>query len=48
MSARDWKAYNEALVRRGEILLDFKVMKGWRTELAEMNGGEEGCSLRVP
>lgn len=36
MSVRDWKAYDAALVSRGEILLDLR-MKGWRRELAEMN-----------
>jgi hypothetical protein len=37
MSVRDWKAYDAALVRRGEIILDLRIMKGWRRELAEMN-----------
>jgi hypothetical protein len=43
MSGRDWKAYNESLVRRGEILLDLGIVKGWRRELAEMNEGKEGA-----
>ena len=42
MSDRDWKAYNAALVKRGEILLDLCIMKGWKQELAEMNRGKEG------
>src|SRR5208283_1052765 len=42
MSDRDWKAYNAALVKRGEILRDLCIMKGWKQELAEMNRGKEG------
>ena len=48
MSARDWKAYNEALVRRGEILLDLRIVKGWKRELAEMNEGKEGAQYEYP
>ena len=48
MSDRDWKAYNEALVRRGEVLLDLRIMKGWRRELAEMNRGKEGARYEYP
>jgi len=46
MSVRDWKAYNAALVKRGEILLDLRIMKGWRRELADMNEGKEGACYR--
>jgi hypothetical protein len=48
MADRDWKAYNEALVRRGEIFLDLRIMKGWRRELTEMNEGKEGARFRYP
>jgi len=48
MSDRDWKAYNEALVRRGQILLDLRIMKGWKHELAEMNKGKEGAQYEYP
>jgi hypothetical protein len=48
MAARDWRAYNEALVRRGEILLDLRIMKGWKHELAEMNEGKEGARYEYP
>jgi hypothetical protein len=41
MSGRDWKAYNEALVRRGEILLDLPILKDWRHELDGMSKGKE-------
>jgi len=29
----DWPGYNEALVRRGEILLDLSLLQGWGEEL---------------
>ena len=48
MSDRDWKAYNAALVRRGEILLDLRVMKGWKDELADMNKEKEGGRYEYP
>jgi len=48
MSDRDWKAYNAALVRRGEVLLDLRIMKGWRRELAQMNRGKEGARYEYP
>jgi len=48
MSDRDWKAYNAALVRRGEILVDLRIMKGWRRELAQMNRGKEGARYEYP
>lgn len=44
----DWAAYNEALVRRGEILLDFTVLKDWGRELNRMNRGKEGRRYRYP
>ena len=32
MPKRDWKKINEALVRRGELLLDLDFVKGWESE----------------
>jgi hypothetical protein len=37
-----WSAYNQSLVRRGEILLGFDVINNWDAELKEMNEGEAG------
>jgi len=48
MSSRDWKRYNEALVKRGEILLDLGMMHDWGRELAEMNEGKEGGRYEYP
>ena len=34
----NWRAYNESLVRRGEVMLDFDVVDGWEEEeLEKMN-----------
>ena len=38
----DWHTYNEALVRRDQILLDFDVIDKWDHELYRMNLGKVG------
>ena len=43
MSDRNWKEYIEALVRRGEILLDMEFLDNWSKELKIMNRGKEGA-----
>ena len=45
---RNWKSYNESLVKRGEILLDFDVIDNWNTELIEMNKNKEGRKFVYP
>jgi Transposase DDE domain len=45
---RNWKEYNESLVRRGEILLDFDLLDEWTEELKKMNNGKEGARFRYP
>jgi hypothetical protein len=40
----DWHIYNESLVRRGEVVLDFDVIDNWNNELDNMNEGKEGAS----
>jgi hypothetical protein len=32
-------SYNESLVRRGQVLLDFDVLDGWDHELSQLNLG---------
>jgi IS5 family transposase len=44
----NWKKYNESLVRRGEILLDFDVIDNWDYELEKMNQGKEGRKFVYP
>jgi len=48
MSSRNWKEYNEQLVRRGEALLDFDFIKGWGVELREMNLSKMGIPYSYP
>ena len=38
----DWSTYNESLVRRGQVLLDFDVLDGSDQELFQMNLGKVG------
>ena len=42
---RNWKEYNEELVRRGELLFDTDFLVGWRSELKKMNKGKEGAPI---
>ena len=44
----NWSAYNQSLVRRGEILLGFDVINNWDTELKEMNQGKIGEPFHYP
>ncbi|MEM4109403.1 MAG: hypothetical protein QXQ65_05320 [Conexivisphaerales archaeon] len=39
-----WHDYNEALVERGSMILDFFFLDSWREELLEMNGSNKGGS----
>jgi len=48
MSGRDWKKINDALVRRGGLLLDLDFVRGWESELEAMNKGKEGARFRYP
>lgn len=45
---RDWKEYNEQLVKRGEYLLDLDWVKSWSKELEEMNDGKVGQPYKFP
>ena len=47
-SLRDWKVYNEALVKRGLILLDLDFVADWSRELKAMNEDKEGARCRYP
>lgn len=47
-SLRDWKGYNEALVKRGLILLDLDFVANWTRELKAMNERKEGAKYRYP
>jgi hypothetical protein len=43
-----WSAYNQSLVRRGEILLGFDVINNWDIELKEMNKDKIGEPFHYP
>jgi len=45
---RNWVEYNQSLVRRGEVLLDFDLLDEWGEELKKMNQGKEGARFRYP
>ena len=45
---RDWKEYNDRLVRRGEINLSRSVVKEWKRELANLNEGKVGEPYHYP
>jgi hypothetical protein len=45
---RNWKEYNESLVRRGELLFDTDFLSGWGRELKSLNEGKEGARYRYP
>jgi len=38
----DWKAVDERLIRRGELILDLESIKNYEKELEEMNKGRPG------
>ena len=44
----NWNSYNESLVKRGEVLLDFDVIDNWDNELEEMNKDKEGRKFVYP
>jgi hypothetical protein len=45
---RNWKEYNEELVRRGTFYLGLEWVKNWNKELAEMNENKVGRPFKFP
>ncbi|WP_052322780.1 IS5-like element ISMeco1 family transposase [Methanocella conradii] len=45
---RDWKEYNEELVRRGELYLSLDFLERWGEEVRKMNEGKRGRPFRFP
>ncbi len=45
---RNWKEYNESLVRRGEIMFDTNFLLNWRAELTKMNNAKKGAKYLYP
>lgn len=48
MQKRDWKEYNERLVRRGELLLSLDFLGSWDEELERMNTRKRGKPFKFP
>jgi len=48
LAARDWRQVNEGLVKRGEILLDLRILDRWDSELERMNARKEGGRYIYP
>jgi hypothetical protein len=48
LAARDWSRVNEGLVKRGEILLDLRILDAWDSEVERMNRGKEGGQYIYP
>lgn len=44
----NWKVYNEGLVKRGEILLDFDIFNNLETELKMINENKKGRPYEFP
>ena len=40
--SRNWSAYNNQLVKRGEIYFSMDFLDSWERELASMNRGKRG------
>jgi hypothetical protein len=45
---RDWKRYNEGLVRRGQILIALDNIFEWEAELSKMNHNKKGRPYEYP
>ena len=45
---RDWKVYNEQLVKRGEYLIDLEWVESWYDKLEEMNQDKIGRPYQYP
>ena len=45
---RDWKVYEEKLVRRGELLIPVGVEEEWKKEVGRMNQNKEGAPYWYP
>jgi hypothetical protein len=45
---RDWRIYNEQLIKRGEFLLALDFVENWDNELEHMNAGKVGAPYRFP
>jgi hypothetical protein len=45
---RNWTQYNQALVKRGQVLLDLEFLKNWKNELKTLNTDKVGGRFLYP
>lgn len=48
VDSRDWKSYNEHLIRRGEFCINPTFLETWNQELSIMNEGKVGQPFSCP
>jgi hypothetical protein len=48
MDSRDWKQYNQHLIKRGEFYLNPKFLSTWDDEIKQMNAGKIGQPYFYP
>ena len=48
MQRRNWKEYNEKLVKRGEVYISLDFLENWDEELEKMNKGKVGRPYLYP
>ncbi len=48
MDKRDWKQYNQQLIRRGEFYINPKFLSTWNDEIKQMNAGKIGQPYFYP
>lgn len=48
MQRRNWKEYNEKLVKRGEVYISLDFLENWDEELEKMNKGKVGRPYIYP
>lgn len=45
---RNWKSYNEELIKRGEFYINPRFLHSWNDEIKDMNRGKEGNPYLYP
>lgn len=45
---KDWREYNEKLVRRGEFYISLDFVENWENEVIKMNEGKKGRPYQYP
>ena len=48
MAERNWREYNEKLIRKGELYISLDFLKNWDKELEKMNFKKRGRPYKFP